>query len=71
MNARGIHKDHLKSIPVIDSEYAVSSRLGPWRGNGDLCPQQSVQKGRFPHIGRANDGYETGQVPSIKGVFMG
>ena len=60
VNAWCVQKDHLVSIAMINPQYAISSGLGLWGYNGHLFPEQSVQKGRFPHIGWPYDCYKTG-----------
>ena len=55
VQAWGIEHDDLIVRPVDDPQYPVPGRLWPGSDDGDLLPEEPVEKGRFPGIGRADN----------------
>ena len=55
-----IDQDDLRVVAIQDSLDAVASGLRLGRNDCDLAPHQSIQEGRLPGVGPADDGDETG-----------
>ncbi len=67
-DARGVDEDDLTGAPHGDTAQARPRGLNLARDDGDLGPDQAVQKGRLARVGRSQKGHEAAAQRRAGGV---